>query len=191
LNPNIENLSNRTEIPFNRFKIILLLIGALAFVAIGIWFIIEPETLISEYGRRRYLQNPDIIRLLGIACTLFFGTAGFYITRKLFNKKIGLIIDSTGITDNSNALDFGLIEWNDILEIRTKKINSSKFLLIDIVDPEKYILKAKSTIQTKLMRGHMNMNETLISISSNTLKINFEELEKLIQSEFKKNKNAR
>ena len=68
---------------------------------------------------------------------------------------------------------------------------STKFLLIDIVNPEKYIGKAKNGIQAKLMKANMNMYETPLSITSTTLKYDFGELEKLIQSEFKRNKNAR
>jgi hypothetical protein len=37
----------------------------------------------------------------------------------------------------------------------------------------------------------MNMYETPLSITSNTLKYDFGELEKLIRNEFKRNKNAR
>ena len=68
---------------------------------------------------------------------------------------------------------------------------STKFLLIDITNPEKYIGKAKNGMQAKLMKANINMYETPLSITSNTLKYNFGELEKLIQTEFKRNKNAR
>jgi hypothetical protein len=68
------------------------------------------------------------------------------------------------------------------------QIMLTKFLLIDIVKPEKYILKAKSRIQAKLMKAYMNMYKTPISITSNTLQYEFGKLEKLIQTEFKKNK---
>ena len=68
---------------------------------------------------------------------------------------------------------------------------SAKFLLIDIENPEKYIGKAKNRLQAKLMRANMNMYDTPLSITSNTLKYDFGELEELIQTEFKRNKNAR
>jgi hypothetical protein len=188
--PKIEKLNKRTEIPLNKNKITLLLIGSLAFVVFGIWFTFEPEIFIPKYGRFR-TQNPDIILFVGILSILFFGTTTIYGIRKLFDKKTGLIIDSDGITDNSNASSIGLIEWNDISEIRTMQVMSTKFLLIDIVNPENYIQKAKNGIQARLMRANMNLYETPLSISTNTLKYDFEELEKLIQKEFKRNKNAR
>ncbi|WP_298239496.1 STM3941 family protein [uncultured Algibacter sp.] len=181
-------MNNRIEIPLSKKKIALLLLASIAFVAGGIWIASDPERFIPNiFG----VTNPEIIRISGIIGILFFGAAGIYGIKKLFDKKVGLIIDSNGITDNSNASSIGLIEWNDISDIRTKQVMSTKFLLIDIVNPEKYIEKAKNKLQAKLMKGNMNMYKTPLSITSNTLKFDFGELEKLIQTEFKRNKNAR
>jgi hypothetical protein len=135
-------------------------------------------------------NNPEMIRIIGIIATVFFGTVVFYGIKKLFDKKVGLTIDSNGITDNSNASSIGLIEWNDISGIRTEQVMSTKFLLIDIVNPEKYIGKAKNGIQARLMKANMNMYETPLSITSNSLNYDFGELEKLIQTEYKRNKNV-
>jgi hypothetical protein len=176
-------LNNRIEIPLSKKKIVLLLLGAIAFVAGGIWIASNPERFIPNIFR---ITNPEIIRISGIVGILFFGAAGIYGIKKLFDKKVGLIIDSNGITDNSNASSIGLIEWNDISDIRTKQVMSTKFLLIDIVNPEKYIGKAKNGIQARLMKANMNMYETPLSITSNTLNYDFGELEKLIQTEYKK-----
>ena len=183
-----KKLNNRIEIPLSKKKIALLLLGSIAFVAGGIWIATNPERFIPNIFR---ITNPEIIRIGGIVGILFFGATGIYGIKKLFDKKVGLIIDSDGITDNSNASSIGLIEWNDITEIRTKQVMSTKFLLIDISNPEKYIGKAKNGMQAKLMKANINMYETPLSITSNTLKYDFGELEKLIQTEFKRNKNAR
>ena len=67
---------------------------------------------------------------------------------------------------------------------------STKFLLIDLKNPEKYIGKAKNVIQAMLMKANLNMYKTPLSITSNTLKYDFGELEKLIQKEYKRNKNV-
>ena len=100
-----------------------------------------------------------------------------------------LEMDLTG-TAFENSTSIGLIEWNDILRIRTKEVMSTKFLLIDIENPEKYIKKAKNRIQAKLMKVNLNMYETPLSITSNTLKYDFGELEELIKTELKRNKNV-
>jgi hypothetical protein len=126
--------------------------------------------------------------LIGIIGILFFGSIVVYGIKKILNKKIGLIIDSNGITDDTNLTSIGLIEWNDIIEIRTEQIMTTKFLLIDVNNPEKYIGKAKNGIQSFLMKFNMNKYETPLSISSSVLNFNFKELEKLIQTELKRNK---
>ena len=181
-------MENRIEIPLSKKKIALLLFGAIVFIVGGIWIATNPEKFIPNIFK---ITDPEIIRICGIIGIMFFGATGIYGIKKLFDKKVGLTIDSSGITDNSNASSIGLIEWNDISEIRTKKVMSTKFLLIEIVNPEKYIGKAKNGLQTKLMKANMNMYETPLSITSNTLKYDFGELEKIIQTEFKRNKNAR
>lgn len=96
---------NRIEIPLSKTKIFLLVFGSIAFVIFGVLFIVNPDTFISPVFR-----NPQILRLTGIAVVLFFGVTGIYGLRKLFGKKIGLIVDGIGITDYTNASSVGLIE---------------------------------------------------------------------------------
>ena len=45
-------------------------------------------------------------------------------------------------------------------------------------------------MKAKLMRSNMKMLGTPLSITSNNLKYDFRELEKLIQTEFERNKNV-
>tara|TARA_R110001592_G_scaffold307299_3_gene581085 strand:- start:124532 stop:125083 length:552 start_codon:yes stop_codon:yes gene_type:complete len=180
-------VNNRIEIPLSKKKITLLLIGSIAFVVCAVWVAIYPEKFIPNIFK---IANPEIIRTGSIIGFLFFCATGIYGIRKLFDKKAGLIIYSEGIFDNTNASSIGLIEWIDIIEIRTEQIMSTKFLLIVIVNPEKYIGKAKNGMQVKLLKANMSLYKTPLSITSNTLKLNFGELEKLIQTEFRINKNA-
>ena len=58
---------------------------------------------------------------------------------------------------------------------------STKFLLIKLSNPEKYIEKAKNEMTARLMRTNIKMYGTPLSITSNTLKYDFEKLEKLIK----------
>lgn len=177
----------KTEIPLSKNKLFLVIGSSILFVIIGIWILINADNL-QEYSFK-LLRNPLTLKIIGILSILFFGVTGFFGFKKLSDKKVGLIIDSNGITDNSNATSVGLIEWNDITSITTKQVMSTKFLSININNPEKYINKAKSGIKAKLMRSNMKMYGTPISITSNTLKYNFEELERLIQTEFEKINN--
>ena len=181
-------MTEKIEIPLSKNKLFLGIGGSILFVVLGVWLFLNADGF-QEYSMR-LLRNPMVIKGAGILAILFFGATGIYGFRKLFDKKVGLIIDSNGITDNSNASSVGLIEWNDISEIKTQQVMSTKFLLINVTDPEKYIGKVKSGMKARLMRTNMKMYGTPLSITSNTLKYDFEKLEQLIQTEFERNNNV-
>jgi len=167
---------NKIEIPISKTKISLILVGALIFVILGVLFILTPDKFTTTFFR-----SPQTIMVVGTTAVLFFGAAGIYGLRKLFDKSIGLTIDENGITDNSNASSVGLIEWNDIVEIKTEQVMSTRFLLILISDPDKYLERVNG-FKRKLMQGNMKMYGTPLSITSNALRYNFDDLERLVKS---------
>lgn len=167
---------SRIEIPLSKTKIILLVISSIAFIIFGVLFILNPDKFISPIFR-----NPQILRLIGLGAILFFSVTGLFGCRKLFDKKIGLIVDEYGITDNTNASSVGLIEWADITGIETAEVMSTKFLLIYTLNPDKYLDSVKG-FKRKLMQGNMKMYGTPLAITSNTVNYNFNELERLIQN---------
>lgn len=181
-------MKEKREIPLSKKKIYLGILGSLLFVIAGIWLFFNTNLYLNF--PLKLFRNPIIIKGVGILCILFFGTIGILNIKKIFDKRAGLIIDSSGITDNSNASSVGFIEWNDISDIITKQVMLTKFLLIKVTNPEKYIARAKSGMKAKLMRSNMKMYGTPISITSNSLKFDFVELEKLLQIEFERNKNV-
>lgn len=162
------------EIPLSKKKIILLSVASLGFVVLGILFTIYPEKFISPI-----MRSEDFIRIAGIASTLFFGAIGIYGTFKIFDKKIGLTVNEEGIIDNTNATSIGLIKWSEITEVRTEKMMSTKFLLIFTDDKRKFVDKAKG-IKRRLLEANLRMYGTSISLTANTLKCDFDELEKIV-----------
>ncbi|MGE0088532.1 MAG: STM3941 family protein [Bacteroidales bacterium] len=166
---------NKIEIPLSKKKISLLFTGATAFVIFGTLFLITPDTFTSPIFR-----NNQTIRVVGIVVVLFFGVVGISVYRKLIDTKIGLTIDENGITDNSNASSVGLIEWADIIEVKSSRVMSTKFLLVFTDKPDKYINRTNGFKRT-LLKGNIKTYGTPISITSNTLKYDFEELESLIK----------
>lgn len=165
---------NKIEIQLSKTKNILMLLGALGFVTLGVLFIITPEAFISLR-----MRNPQVIRIAGISSVLFFGAASAYGLRKLFDNRIGLTIDENGILDNTNASSIGLIKWTDITKIKTAQVASAKFLLIYVKNPNLYLNMVKG-LKRKLLAGNNRIYGTPFSITSNSLKCNFNDLEKLI-----------
>ncbi|PTB95733.1 hypothetical protein C9994_10450 [Marivirga lumbricoides] len=176
-------MTDKIEIQLSKTKILLLLIGATAFFVLGIIFILHPEQVKSPIFR-----NTDVIRIAGIVSVAFFGLCLVFIAMKLFDKKVGLTIDQNGITDNSNATSVGLIEWADITGIGRVQIASTKILMLETDKPSKYIEKAKNGISKRALKANHKMYGSPISIISNSLKIKYDDLEKLISEEFEKRK---
>ena len=175
------------QIPLSKTKLILLLIGAIAFVFGGVWMIIKPaDNLYSE----------DFHLFIGLASVLFFGLGVFFIIKKIFSRKIGMIINDKGILDNSNAIYFGLIEWQDIIEMDSIKVkvpviglgidvSSHKMIILKTNKPEKYIERQKNVILKETLEYNYKEYGSPITIISSGLKIEFSKLEHLIALEIK------
>ncbi len=174
-------MTDKIEIQLSKTKILFLLLGATVFVILGILFIMNTE----QFESARF-SNPETIRIAGILSVAFFGLCLVFIARKLFDKKVGLTIDQNGITDNSNTTSVGLIEWNDITNIGTVQVASTKFLMLETDKPEKYIARAKNAFSKRAMQANHQMFGSPLSITSNSLKIKYDDLEKLIREEFEK-----
>lgn len=171
------------RIALSKRKLILALIGSIILGALAIQFILKPE----EYLSHKY-KNLEIIATVGYVSVLFFGLCTIFIFYKYFDKKSGLIIDKNGITDNTNFTSVGLIEWSEIIGIRTQQVMSNKFILIDVLNPEKFIEKS-SKFKASLMKINLKTYGTPLSITSNSLNYNFDKLEKLLKREFTKYNN--
>lgn len=169
----------RIEIPLSKSKIVLMLIGALMFVAIGLWFIINPPKIENTYW-----GNPTKIAIAGYASIIFFGLCGLVLMRKLPDNKPGLIIDDTGITDNSSGLSAGHILWADIENISVLEIHKQRLLMLEVNNPQDYIDRQNSLFKRKGMALNYKMYGTPLSITSHGLKIPFQELLALVTKRF-------
>ena len=161
----------RIEIKLSKRKAVLTFLGAVAFVAVGIWMI--------DFADSQHRYSPTLLKVTGYSSIIFFGAAGLYIFYKLFDSKPGLIIDKEGIHDNSNASSAQLIKWGQIKGIKIEQVMSTKFILIDIHDPEDFMEKTVG-LTKRLMRGNYKMYGTPISIISNSLNCDTDYLFKLI-----------
>jgi hypothetical protein len=175
LHDKLMTLDNKISIPISKTKLTLMLIGSLIFATLGTVYIKDPEVLMSPMFRSK-----ELIFIVGIACTLFFGLASFYLFKKLFDNRPGLIISADGILDNSNATPVGLIEWNDIVNTGTIKIHRQRIILIKVKNAEKYINRQKNKRTRNVLTANNNFFGTPITITANGLKIDFETLERIL-----------
>lgn len=173
--------ATKIEIPLSKFKMVVLLLGSLLFVALGILMLLNAEDMQTK------TFGPGWIMGFGLLGILFFGTITVSVARKLFSKKAGLIIDSKGIYDNSSGISAGFIPWEDISGIRTIQVMTTKFLLIDVKEPHMYLTKVRG-LKLQAMKANYKKYDTPVSISSAALKYNFKKLEQLLMEYYSKNK---
>ena len=167
------------EIPLNKTILLAMLIGALVFFGLGLFFLFNPNELESTKD-----INQTLVQIISGITLFIFGF--ILIAKKIIDDKMGLIINSKGITDNSNGTSIGLVEWKDIVGIRTVKMERHQFIVIDLHDNAKYINYAANNFLKMSIKANIKMYGSPVVITCNSLKIKFSEAEKLIKEEFNK-----
>lgn len=176
---------HRIEIPISKTKLLLLLLGSLTFVALGLWFVIAPPTINNHFR-----GNPTKIAIVGYASIIFFGLCAFAFIRKFSTKGPGLIIDDKGLSDNSSGVSGGQILWSDISNISVIEIHRQKIIMLQVNNPKDYINRQTSKFKKKMMEMNYNMYGSPLSITSNGLKISFDELHRLLLDRFNSTRHA-
>jgi len=167
------------EIQLSKIKLLLMLVGSLTAVALGIWLAINPPT---NHHYHRF--SPTTILIAGYASIIFFGIGIFVFIRKLLDKRPGLIINDLGLNDNSSGVAGGQILWSDISDISILKIHRQKFIQLKVKNPDEYINRQTNTLKRKMMEMNFKMYGSPLSITSNGLKISFDELHKLLVDKY-------
>ena len=163
------------EIPLSKNKLAGMLVGAIAFVGVGLWFIIAPPPISNPY-----FGSPTRLLFLGVIAILFFGVGAIYIIRKLQDKRPGLIMDQLNLVDRSSGASAGPILWSDIVNIEVVQIHRQRLIVLEVKNPEYYINKQTSVVKRRMMQANYKMFGSPISITPNTLQIKFDDLMKLL-----------
>jgi hypothetical protein len=70
------------------------------------------------------------------------GISGFItllLVRRLFSRRMGLVIDRHGIVDQLSYLGVGKIRWADIKRLRLVSVLGIKVVVIRVYDPQRYV----------------------------------------------------
>ena len=169
--------SGQIAVQLSKVKIALFLLLGCGSVAIGIWIIGLDDAAIE--AQRRW-NNPFFVHAIGVLTTVFFGVGVVYSIPKLFDPSPGLVINEIGITDNSSALSAGLIPWSEITGFSVQTIHRQKLLHIHIKNPQRYVASC-GPIKRLMINSGQRMGYSPIAISSNSLKIRFDDLVSLLE----------
>lgn len=159
-------------IEFSKKKIVLLIIGACVFAILGIW-LLSLDALTIQSQRR--FNDPLFVHGIGLVMIVFFGIAGVFGFKKLFDKKPGLVLNSSGVIDNSSGVSAGLIPWMEILGAEIYEVHRQKFLIIKVRNPQKYIEQG-GPLKQAFNQANYKMCGSPIAITSGALRVDFTEL---------------
>ncbi|PTB97236.1 hypothetical protein C9994_03730 [Marivirga lumbricoides] len=174
----------KIEIYTSKKKSLILLLGSLAFVALGIWLVMEAENLTGWKAR-----NPLFTRGIGIASILFFGLGIFVSIKRLLKSEIALVIDPIGLNVNPKKSTTELIKWEEITGFEEIKIQSTRILVISVTNPKYWLERETNTIRKKLMQFNINNYDSPFNIAASGLDINSTELKNTLNKYFEKYKN--
>lgn len=110
---------------------------------------------------------------------LFFGAGFLFLLFRLLINRNLVIVDKNGITDNTNAIALGLIEWEDILDIRLNSVNDvgGDFITLILADEEKYLNRV-SPMKKPMLLANIKMGFSIANISLSTTGVPIEEFYK-------------
>ena len=176
------NITDEKIIELSKTKILMLVTGACVFVIFGLWMFRFGSAEIESQHR---FNSPLVFHGIGLVSIAFFGLCGFVGVRKFFDKKPGLVLSATGIVDNSSGVSAGFIPWSEIVGFDIFEVLSQKTLIVKVTNPERYV-EVGGSIKRALNRVNFKMCGSPIAITSNSLKIEFEELLDVCNTYFKK-----
>ena len=167
--------SPEIAIPLSRTKLLSMLAAAIAFVAIGVWFVVAPPDFRNPFWANRAF-------VAGIGSIVVFGLFAIFLLRKLRDRTPGLVINERGIVDNAGAFPAGEIAWDDVVAFEGMEMSGQRMVLVFVRDAQPYIDRHTNAVKRKIVAMNAQMAGTPISISANSLQIEFEELLALLQS---------
>ena len=174
----------RIEIYTSKKKSFLLLLGSLVFVALGIWLVMEGDTLTGWRAR-----NPLFTKGIGFASILFFGLGIFVFIKRLVKSEIALVIDPIGLKVNPQKSTSESIKWEEINGFEEIKIQSTRILIISVTNPEYWLDKETNRIRKKMMQFNINNYNSPFSITTSGLNINSTELKNILNKYYERYKN--
>ena len=174
------SVENERVIELSRAKLALTIAGSLLFVAAGVWFFIAPDDGSFITDLRRFAE-PWVFHALGIVAALFGAAGAVYGVLKSRDRRPGLTLSSAGLLDNSSAVAAGFIPWSEVTGLDVFQVHRQQMLVIKVADPGKYIERG-SAVKRALNRANAGMCGSPIVISSNALRIPFDELQREVAS---------
>ncbi|MBO0324153.1 hypothetical protein J0X14_17720 [Muricauda sp. CAU 1633] len=167
------------EIFSSKKKSFLLLIGSLIFVGLGIWFVLEANSL-SDSLRK----SPLLIRGIGVVSILFFGLGIYAGIKGLIANRLMLIISPKGLNVDPSKSMSDFIGWNKILGFNEINIHGTKIIIINVENPTSWVEKEENALRRQLMKYNVENYNSPFNISANGLALSHTQLKEKLNLYF-------
>ncbi len=166
-------MAEEVFIPIDRKKMILMT-ALYSILGIGAF-------LVTYYlGENQDWVSPTVFKVASIVVLLFFMVLAGTFAKNVKSTIAGLTINRKGIDDQSNSISSGLIHWKDIKGISKVKTPATKYILVMVKKPQKYIDNAKNSAIKRLLNHNLANYKTPIVINVTALQTSLDDLEKII-----------
>lgn len=156
----------------SRVKMVFVLLGAIAFVALGIW--IATPDIASRVAAWKVM----VASYVGVP---FFGACALYAAYRLVRHRPSLEIDATGIMDNASAVAVGHLGWDEIDYVRPYEHSGQSMLGIFPKDLDA-LLARQNPWRRALMKMGLGMSAAPVNIPQTTLPMTVEDLADLLHT---------
>lgn len=153
---------------------------------IKIFFILQCASLLFTLGFVMELKSfserePLSILNISVIITSFaFAFTVYLMIRQLFSNKVALVINDEGFLFNVTNPDGSFLKWDEIRNISTTNVFITKFIYIQVKDPDTIIAKQENKREKKLMRTRQDRYGAPILISTSLMKISQDKLLKIL-----------
>ena len=159
-------MQSRT-INFSKWRIFVLLIKYSFYIGIGVFLI--------KLG----FDGNLFALLIGLIFIGVFGWIGWLTLKRFLGMTPALIIDEHGVTDTSTFWSVGLIKWEEVKSIKTKRFFFIKVVRLNLHEPNVFIKKIASSLKRGGIRWRMLFQQTPVQIDARMLDISYAELAKM------------
>jgi len=117
---------------------------------------------------------------MGLIFIATFGWFGWLTLKRFLGMPPALVLDEYGITDNYTFWSVGLVKWEEIKSIKTKRyFFFFKVVRVNLHQPNVFIKRIPNLLKRGAVRWRMLFQQTPIQIDARMLEISYTELAKM------------
>ncbi|MDR2342004.1 MAG: hypothetical protein LBD84_03045 [Campylobacteraceae bacterium] len=142
------------------------------FFLIGVWVLLHSDSPSLDI-------NPTLVKISSLISLIFFTFVICFCIKTIFSRRVGLIVNKSGITDKASLLSFGFISKKSIKDARVEEVEHEYYLFVELLNKDKYLNDENDYI-LRLLKENIKKYDCEVVIPLSNLKCSFLEVEEAI-----------